>query len=401
MTELRKTAVRNRIPLTSSRKARFKYGFCFVVIAFLFVGTKSWRGLQSTDMSNYLPNANELKLPKKYVERHPEKSPKKNSKKARRKEIRHFPVQDGPIDWSDKIFRRMEWDNDPVVIESHKLLFFTVPKNACSEFKVLFRRMMGFKDWKSAGSLSDKTHSPDINGLRYLGSYPRTKQEEFMTSSDWTRAIFVRDPMERLLSAYIDKAIKVHKSYFGGIPGGYIKNHCCGILHHETPEKRKIKNKSLEKDKPKCLSLLPFEKPVTEELLSFEDFVEYFMAQCRDPHWKAQSKRMTESSWKLINFVGYFDNLQEDAHRLLHRIRAFDEYGSGWGPQNRTIFEKNIQPHATSSKEKLSQFYSGSNSKLKRLVLEHYRDDYENPVMNLTKPKIWEEYMGPRSPDGM
>jgi hypothetical protein len=39
------------------------------------------------------------------------------------------------IDWSDEIF--LPYERDPIVIESHKLLFFPLEKNACTEWKVL------------------------------------------------------------------------------------------------------------------------------------------------------------------------------------------------------------------------------------------------------------------------
>ena len=84
------------------------------------------------------------------------------------------------IDWSDGIFQRGGWDKDPIVIESHKLLFFTVPKNACTTFKTLFRRMMGYQDW-----LVKSPHDPAKNGLRYLGHYSRDQQQKMMTSPEW------------------------------------------------------------------------------------------------------------------------------------------------------------------------------------------------------------------------
>ena len=136
------------------------------------------------------------------------------------------------IDWTDSIFQKTGgWDDAPIVIESHKLLFFTVPKNACSTFKKLFRRMMGYKNWLIASA-----HDPETNGLKYLGQYPPDMQKEFMTSSDWTRAIFLRDPMERTLSAYMDKGLKTnphHGNTF--ITGVYLKHKCCRLLKERNP----------------------------------------------------------------------------------------------------------------------------------------------------------------------
>lgn len=50
-------------------------------------------------------------------------------------------------------------------------------------------------------------HTTYIANNRYLWDYPIEEANEMMTSPDWTRAIFVRDPKQRFLSAFLDKAI--------------------------------------------------------------------------------------------------------------------------------------------------------------------------------------------------
>ena len=281
---------------------------------------------------------------------------------------------DAIIDWTDKIFRPDGWDNEPIVIESHKLLFFTVPKNACSTFKQLFRRMMGHGDW-----LEGNPHNPEDNGLKYLGHYSKDQQKEFMTSPEWTRAIFVRDPLERALSAYMDKGLKTGpKEWQPVVTGHHMKHKCCQQLENlKIPECRKF-------------PMIPFENDLTEENFPFDSFVTSFMAQCDDPHWRPQHLRMRRGNWKWINFVGHFENKQKDTRRLLEVIGAYDEFGAtGWGRKridsNATlsIFEKNLANHKTGSGDKMKEYYS---TKTERLVLQHYRLDYNSEVFNLTKP---------------
>jgi len=301
---------------------------------------------------------------------------------------------DTSIDWTDSIFRRdgFGWDNDPIVIESHKLLFFTVPKNACSTFKQLFRRMMGHADWLEANP-----HNPSDNGLRYLGHYDRDRQREFMTSPEWTRAIFVRDPLERALSAYMDKGLKTGpREWHPVVNGHHMKHKCC----------RQQSNPPI----PEChrFPLVPFETDLTPDNFPFHRFVASFMAGCDDPHWRPQHLRMHRTNWKWINFVGHFETKQRDARRLLEAIGAYDEFGAtGWGEsKSRTatdtatdtatttttttttttslsMFEKNMANHKTGSGEKMNDHYS---TKTERLVLQHYRLDYSSEVFNLTKP---------------
>ena len=46
-------------------------------------------------------------------------------------------------------------------------------------------------------------HKHPANGLNYTAHYPLERVDEMMTSKEWTRATFVRDPKERALSAYL------------------------------------------------------------------------------------------------------------------------------------------------------------------------------------------------------
>ena len=93
-------------------------------------------------------------------------------------------VQENEIDWTDDNFAKGYYQS-PIVIESHKLVFYQVAKVGSSVFKRLFRRMMGESDWLEASP-----HSNQVNGLKYIGDFPRDQQLEMLTSPNWTRAIF-------------------------------------------------------------------------------------------------------------------------------------------------------------------------------------------------------------------
>ena len=81
-------------------------------------------------------------------------------------------------------------DQSPIVMADAKLLFFTIPKNGCTQWKQLFGRVLGL-DWKL--DWKDETtpivHKPGVNGLKYLFEYPLQKDNEFLTSPEWTRAV--------------------------------------------------------------------------------------------------------------------------------------------------------------------------------------------------------------------
>jgi hypothetical protein len=111
------------------------------------------------------------------------------------------------VDKNDYIYSSSCYDCAPIVVKEYKLLFFSVPKVACTTFKFLFRRIQGVEDWDNQDSNLGLPHNPKYNNLKYLSDYSLQEASVMMTSPDWTRAIFVREPKERFLSAFLDKAV--------------------------------------------------------------------------------------------------------------------------------------------------------------------------------------------------
>ncbi|XRB07700.1 methyltransferase [Pycnococcus provasolii] len=80
--------------------------------------------------------------------------------------------------------------NVPVVVEKYKLVFFTTPGVAHTEFEQLLRRM-----------------SPDTSDeLTYLDAYPFETAYAVLRNDSWTKAIFFRSPVKRFVSGYTTKA---------------------------------------------------------------------------------------------------------------------------------------------------------------------------------------------------
>ena len=78
-----------------------------------------------------------------------------------------------PIDTSgflvqrnDFIYQKLPGESAPIVMEEFKLIFFAQAKVACTTWKMLFRRMMGYEDWRSV--TQGLPHVPSKNGLKYL-----------------------------------------------------------------------------------------------------------------------------------------------------------------------------------------------------------------------------------------
>lgn len=252
---------------------------------------------------------------------------------------------------TDYIFQNMSWDAAPIVLEEFKLIFFTIPKVACTVWKKLFRRMMKYRDWRVQNKVRMVPYSPMYNGLRYLYHYDAERATHFMTSPQYTRAVFVRDPKERFVSAYLDKVVREK--------GIHIKNVCC-------PD-------------GSCI----------ERAKSVAGFLQ--LAQtCMDEHWRPQAKRVDEKYWPYMNFVGRMENLERDARRLLERVGAWEKNGrKRWGPyRNESIFMSFGEvSHSTRASDRVAQYIT--TPELERQIEGYYAEDYTNPWLNFSKRSIF------------
>lgn len=271
------------------------------------------------------------------------------------------------------IYRIGTWDGAPIVIPQYKLLFFTTPKVGCTVFKQLFRRMAGYKDWRSVGGAV--THNPNMNGLKYLYHFSRKDAIYMLTSKEWTRAIFVRNPKDRILSAYLDKAAvrntnttTVNIINKRGNPNAmtsatvaapYVVIHCC----------------------PKSFLCGRIAQR------SFADFLQVAHS-CSDPHWASQSQRMEGRYWPYIDFIGHIENAAEDAKTLLTRIGAWDMYGaSGWGTTGtEPIFASTgTIRHGTGATNQMENYYT---PETEAMVEDMYADDFQNPLFGFGNSTI-------------
>ena len=89
-----------------------------------------------------------------------------------------------------------------VVDEASGLIFCWMPKVACTSFKVWLRRLAGVADPLDLKTL----HASKGSGLTTLADFPPLERVRLLTSL--RRAVFVRDPWTRLLSAYLNKFVE-------------------------------------------------------------------------------------------------------------------------------------------------------------------------------------------------
>jgi len=280
--------------------------------------------------------------------------------------------------------------NGPIVIEEYKLIFFTIPKVACSEWKRMFMRMTSNAKWCLIHGLN--AHNPDEHELKYLAEYPIDIATTIMTSPEWTRAVFIREPKERILSAFLDKAMKED----------YFVRKCCDLIPNKTEvvKCRRCRNPNRNFTgsglRHKCIY----------SPKNFENFLYYitnYPETCFDVHWEAQAMKIDAKWWPFINFIGYQSNLQKDSRRLLELLysstdsianrSAWERYGeSGWGTdvgcENRTasFMEENTSTHKLDTGRQLIEWYSRTSEEI---VEKYWSQDWSLEGVHFPELKLF------------
>jgi hypothetical protein len=290
-----------------------------------------------------------------------------NTMKARR--IRH-PKGPPPTLLQNHSCMKRAGSWAPIVLEEHKLLFFDVPKVGSTGFKQLFLRMRGSDLWKERNN--DQLHWKSAKHLRTLSNYTIAEAQVMMTSPDWTRAMFVRDPKERLLSAFLDKVERNR--------GVYAGRACCKRYHYVREKGEKKWGAS--KREIQCMY----------EVFTFEGFLHLAATECKDePHWRAQSLRVDDIFWPYMNFVGYMDNIAEDTKTLLKSLGpgVWEKFGaSGWGRSgNEAIFESLGNAHHHSIGGALSHYHDYFTPAIEQEADGWLAEEYGHTVLQLPHVK--------------
>jgi len=249
----------------------------------------------------------------------------------------------------------------PAVNEEYKLVFFFIAKCASSEWKRMLVRMMGSPKW-----CAHWIHKPEVNGLKFLYDYSIDEAQEIMTSPEWKRAVFVRNPKDRVLSAFLDKVVS-HSQHF-------TSNLCPSYGRHGY-------------DAQKCI----------DNHKDFGFFLKNITTTIENKHWMPIFNQIDNKWWPYINFIGNLENISEDASKLLQSVKsekdgisAWERWGkTGWSDDERdceaegtqAFLQKKDSRHKTDAHEKLRKYYT---PELEIFVEEHYAKDFSNPYFDFT-----------------
>ena len=199
----------------------------------------------------------------------------------------------------------------PYVIEEYKLVFFSTLKVGCTEWRTLLLRMMGHI---TAYNESATVHADSSRHVPHLNNFSTAEATHIMTAPDWTRVIFVRDPMERYVSAYLNKG-----------------------RHGDLMERQSCRPNSKRQD-AQTLQNLTFDQ-CRHEIQASATRAFNIVKTCRNGHWAPQSHRISPKYRAQVNFVGRLETVTADSERLLRQIGAWEKFGrTGWGPQGTDRF---------------------------------------------------------------
>ena len=194
-----------------------------------------------------------------------------------------------------------------------KLIFCGVPKGGVTEWMKFLRYTMGAQDYLSF------PHFKEDREEFYMSRLSKEKAVDMILDPKWTKAIFIRNPAERLLSAYNDKGRKVKftHQFFGAYNNG------------TEGEMKQEENKNNSYYVP---TFHEFVNLVTYN--NSNDLKDPRGVHGKiDPHWQPQSM-MCGMDYLLpyLDFIGNFNYIAEHTKLLLQKVGLWDDYGSTFDP---------------------------------------------------------------------
>ncbi|XP_060080462.1 carbohydrate sulfotransferase 11-like [Ylistrum balloti] len=244
-----------------------------------------------------------------------------------------------------------------VVDDKYGIIYCYVPKVGCSNWKRIFLHMTGMFDktrTRPEDLKHNEVHFKYRKRLRVLSTYSVSGIRHRLRN--YRKFMFVREPMERLLSAYRDK--------FAGVG---------------------LEDKTFQKIADDIWNIFHEDSPLNGHVqkggITFLDFVKYLVemntlqkANFRfDEHWERQSKLCYPCQIN-YDYIGKYSTLGEDAEYILQHIGL-----SQYSFPKRSVFYNDSKTN-----DMLESYFSTIPSYYRKQLHKVYETDYR--LFNYTFP---------------
>ncbi|KAM5171817.1 carbohydrate sulfotransferase 9-like [Mantella aurantiaca] len=175
------------------------------------------------------------------------------------------------------------------VEHNHKLIYCEVPKVGCSNWKRIILLLSDISGLSASDLKHYEVHHSPL--LRKLSSYSKDKQKKLL--ANYTKVMFVRNPLERVVSAYRDKFLHDDDVYYSKIVANIIRKRL-GIDVNSTNN------------------------------ITFQEFVNFIIVEnprYRDIHWKPIFQ-LCDPCKIPYDIIGKFESMNADADFVLETIGA-------------------------------------------------------------------------------
>ncbi|XP_062597653.1 carbohydrate sulfotransferase 11-like [Saccostrea cucullata] len=249
-----------------------------------------------------------------------------------------------------------------IVNDQYKVLYCYIPKVACTNMKRVFLILTGKMNSTNPLALKSKdVHMAFDKYLTYLDSYSEEEVQEKLKT--YKKLVFVREPLERLLSAYRNKFTE--KSPY------FHKRFGRRIIRRFREGSNKTKE-ILGND----VTFLEFVKYITDDdTIEREGFNE---------HW-AQYVSLCQPCYVQYDFIGKYETIDEDVNFVLKDLKI---------DQLIKFPKRNATYKRSKTQDQLESYYKTIPKDLLQRLWKIYHTDYS--LFDYPYPGVLEKFLAPQ-----